>query len=50
MVSPYLTDVQRKEWEKEGFLIIKNVLSSAEMVGQVEKLTNARKCSDLPQS
>ena len=31
MVSPYLTDVQRKEWEKEGFLIIKNVLSSAEI-------------------
>ena len=31
MVSPYLTDVQRKEWETEGFLIIKNVLSSAEI-------------------
>ena len=31
MVSPYLTDVQQKEWEKEGFLLIKNVLSSAEI-------------------
>ena len=31
MVSPYLTDVQQKEWQKEGFLIIKNVLSPAEI-------------------
>ena len=31
MVSPYLTDVQQKEWEKEGFLLIKNVLSSTEI-------------------
>ena len=31
MLSPYLTDVQQKVWEKEGYLIIKNVLSPAEI-------------------
>ena len=31
MISPYLTDVQQKEWQKEGFLLIKNVLSPAEI-------------------
>ena len=31
MLSPYLTDVQQKEWQKEGFLIIKNVLSPEEI-------------------
>ena len=31
MVSPYLTDVQRKVWQNDGFLILKNVLSAAEV-------------------
>ena len=31
MVSPYLTEVQQKEWQTEGFLLIKNVLSPAEI-------------------
>ena len=31
MISPYLTDVQQKQWQKEGFLIIKNVLSPTEI-------------------
>ena len=31
MLSPYLTEVQQKEWQKEGFLIIKNVLSPEEI-------------------
>ena len=31
MLSPYLTDIQQKEWQKEGFLIIKNVLSPEEI-------------------
>ena len=31
MLSPYLTDVQQKVWQTEGYLIIKNVLSPAEI-------------------
>ena len=31
MLSPYLTDVQQKVWQTEGYLLIKNVLSPAEI-------------------
>lgn len=31
MLSPYLTDVQQKVWQTEGYLILKNVLSPTEI-------------------
>ena len=31
MLSPYLTDVQRKVWQNDGFLILKNVFSPTEI-------------------
>ena len=31
MLSPYLTDVQQKEWQTDGYLLLKSVLSPAEI-------------------
>ena len=41
MLSPYLTDVQQKVWQTEGYLIIKNVLSSAEIETLLEAVDSA---------
>ena len=41
MLSPYLTDVQQKVWQTEGYLLIKNVLSPAEIETLLEAVDSA---------
>ena len=36
MSSAYLTDVQQKVWQNDGFLILKNVLSPTEIEALLE--------------
>ena len=39
MLSPYLTDVQQKEWQTDGYLLLKSVLSPAEIEVLLEAVT-----------